>query len=353
MSKRQGKKKNRILLVVIELVIILLLLGGVFVYLKADKVKEGQVIKKEELKLDKEVVEKEVSKGYTNVVLFGLDNRSNGSYAAGNSDVIIIASINNDTQEVKLVSVYRDTYLNLESDIDEDMYNKCNEAYQKGGVTQALRMVDRNLDLDITKYVCFDFNAVAECVDQMGGVEIEITDEEAHLMIGYMEEISEMTGKQSVCPSHGGVYNLDGVQATAYARIRYTAGNDYKRTERQRLVIEKLFEKAKASNISTLNSIVDTMLEYIETNLSVTDILALASKVTDYSIADTTGFPFEKTTTYVGKMDCVVACDLETNVKELHNYLFGNAAYEPSSTVKNISEHIRMQTGLGVEDANQ
>lgn len=315
------RKKRRIVLLIIEIIVLLALLAGAYVYFKVDQVQQGEEIVVEDLGIDEKVEEEVTSLGYTNIALFGLDNRSNGSYSAGNSDVIIIASINNDTQEVKLVSVYRDTYLNLESLEDSSDYGKCNEAYQDGGVNQALRMLDRNLDLDITQYVCFDFNAVAECVDLMGGVEVDVTAEEAKLMIGYMDEIAEMTDKPCEYLPGAGTYNLDGVQATAYARVRYTSGSDYKRTERQRLIIDKLFEKAKTSDLATLNSLVDSMLGYVETNLSTTDILGLASKAASYSIADTTGFPFELTNANVGKQDCVLPCDLVTNVQELHNYL--------------------------------
>ena len=121
-------------------------------------------------------------KGYQTIAMFGLDNRSNGNLSQGRSDVIMLANINNDTKEVKLVSVYRDTYL----DTGDGIFQKCNAAYAKGGPEQAISMLNVNLDLNITDYVTVDFNSIIECVDLLGGVDMEITDDEASLMTGYI-----------------------------------------------------------------------------------------------------------------------------------------------------------------------
>ncbi|MGN0482381.1 MAG: LCP family protein [Lachnospiraceae bacterium] len=349
-DKKKGKKVWKILLLVVEVLVIVGLIVFYFIYSKMDQVQEGQQIDKKELKIDKKVEKEVVSKGYKNIALFGLDNRTNGNFASGNSDVIMIASINEDTHDVKIVSVYRDTYLNLESE-EKERYFKANEAYQIGGPVQALRMIDRNLDLDITQYVSFDFNAVAEVVDLMGGVEVELTDDEALYMTGYITEIAEMSGKSANQLSSGGTYTLDGVQATAYARLRKNE-DDYRRTQRQRLIIEKLFEKAKTMEVTKLNEIADKILSsYVETNLSKTDILDLLKDIASYNLKDTTGFPFDKnTTTLSNSASVVVPCDLISNVQQLHSYMFENQTYTPSDTVKEISDHIVNQTGMTVED---
>jgi len=205
--------------------------------------------------------------------------------------------------------------------------------------------------LNITDYVTVDFNAVVECIDLIGGIEMTITDEEAHFMIGYMEEINKLTGHKSEVPETGGTYVLDGVQATAYARIRYTAGDDYKRTERQRDVITAMAKKAQKSDLATINKVIDTVFDDISTSYSNTDLIALAAQVFDYEITGSAGFPFTKNSVTLGSKGSVVApCTLETNVIELHKFLYGNEEYVPSSTVRANSMKIESDTGYGAND---
>lgn len=335
---KKGKIIKRILLTVLTIVI---LAGAAVIgygYSKLNKVQKGEEVKVEDLQIEPEVIEQEQEQEvtYTNIALLGLDE------ASQNSDVIIIASINNSTNEIKLVSVYRDTYLNLQG--DRDRYFKCNDAYPAGGIKQSLKMLDKNLDLNITKYVYFDFAAVAECVDLLGGVEVTLNAKEALYMRGYIDEIAKLTNKPVKYITEPGTYVLDGVQATAYARVRKDE-SDYKRTERQRLVIEKLFEKVKTSDLATLNSLVDTMLGYVKTNLSTTEILDLASRATSYQMGETIGFPFDKTTMKIEGHDCVIPCDLVSNVEQLHKFLFPDQEFETSDTVIDISKDIVYMTG--------
>ena len=169
-SKRR-KKKGRIIIFAIEIILLLAALAALFVWSKYQKLdRQPDMIGTEDIMnedMDESV--QEVLKGYTNIALFALDNRSNGSFSAGNSDVIMIASINNDTKEVRLVSVYRDTFLNVSGDGSFN-FRKANYAYNKGGAEEAVRMLNRNLDLDIQDYVVVDFQAVTEAVDLLGGV---------------------------------------------------------------------------------------------------------------------------------------------------------------------------------------
>lgn len=353
MTKRQiaaKKRRNRkILLVVIELLVLLILAVVLYVASKMSKIEQDVTFEPENIKVNEDISSEsqEIMAGYTTIALFGLDNRSNGNLSKGNSDVIIIASINNDTHEVKMTSVYRDSYL----DIGGNTYRKCNSAYAKGGAEQAINMLNTNLDLNITDYVTVDFNAVVECVDLLGGVEVTVTDEEAILMYGYMDEINKLTKNNSEYLPGAGTYNMDGVQACAYARIRATAGDDYKRTERQRTVIAAMVSKAQKSDLKTINSLIDTIFGDIKTSFSSTDLIALAAKMFDYKLGETTGFPFVKNTKKLGsKGDCVIPCDLETNVIELHKFLYNEENYEPTETVKSNSQKIIEDTGYYKED---
>jgi len=297
---------------------------------------------------------KQVLSGYTNIALFGLDNRSNGDFSTGRSDTLMIASINNDTKQVRLVSVYRDTFLNM----SDNTYTKANAAYSEGGPQQAMQMLNMNLDLDIKNYVAVDFNAVVDAVDLLGGVQITLTNEEVKVMNGqtghedYIAEIEQVTGKKSTHLKQGGTYNLDGVQATAYARIRYTAGDDYKRAERQRTVLTQLITKAKQADLPTLNKLINAMFSKISTSYSNTEILSLVAAMKDYDLVDTSGFPYNKNTKDMsGSGSSVIPCDLMTNVKMLHQQLFSDERYTPSNTVQAISKKITALSGYTANDA--
>ena len=331
MSKK--KQKAKIILVVVELFIMLVLAVILYGVSKLNRIDRpgNNLMNQVEVNEDIEQEVLEVTEGFKTIALFGLDNRSNGNLSSGNSDVIIIATIDNETQEVKMCSVYRDTYL----DTGGGKFRKCNAAFAKGGPQAAITMLNKNLDLNISDYVTVDFNAVVECIDLLGGVELTITDEEAHYMIGYVKELNELTGNKSQVPEAGGTYVLDGVQAAAYARIRYTAGNDYKRAERRRTVIAKMVEKVQQSDLKTLNSMIDVMFDDIETSFSNKDLIALAAKIFEYELSGSVGFPFVKKEVELGSKGQIVAPDtLESNVKELHKFLYNNEEYVPSSTVR-------------------
>ncbi|MFV0465068.1 MAG: LCP family protein [Lachnospiraceae bacterium] len=353
-TKRRGKKKSnkKIIIFIIELIVLLALVLGLYIFMTLDKVdSSGEEFTTEEVNIDLSSETKEVLSGYTNIALFGLDNRSTGNYDGGNSDSIMIVSINNDTKEVKIVSVYRDTYMNVK----DDTYNKINSAYSYGGAKTAVAALNKNLNLDITNYVSVDFSALVDAVDLLGGIELELTAEEIEIMNdNYIDEINQVTGKNSqMLDEVSGTYTVDGVQALAYCRIRYTAGDDFKRTERQRTVLTKMIEKAKGSSLTTISEFINTMFDEISTNYTAADMISLAKNVMDYSIEETQGWPFALTTgTFGSKGSLVVPCDLETNVQDLHKYLFGNTN-DISSTVSKISEEIVNYTGCTVDSATR
>ncbi len=350
MSRKRKKKKNKIILFAVEIFVLAVLLVGLFVYSKLNKVDSTGEIGKEDVNIELDSETAEVLEGYTNIALFGLDNRDTGRYDGGNSDCIMIASINNDTKKVKLISVYRDTFLNVK----EETYNKINSAYSYGGPKGAIAALNRNLNLDIVNYVAVDFGALVEAIDLLDGIELTLTDQEVQIMNdNYIDEINQVTGKSSGRLSGGGTYRVDGVQALAYCRIRHTAGDDFKRTERQRLVLTKMIEKAKGSSIATVGSMINSMIDEISTSYTSKGLLELASSVMDYELEDTHGWPFELCTgNYGSKGSLVVPTDLETNVKELHEYLF-DEKNNVSSTVSGISDYIVNYTGCTTDVATR
>ena len=334
--KGKRKKKHRKLIFAIEIIVLLVLALGLFgaaqlgrmgrIHLKDIVVNNGLTSKK----------------GYRNLALFGVDSRDGELDGGTNSDTIMVCSINQKTGEIRLVSVYRDTYL----DVNEGSYSKANSAYAGGGPERAINMLNKNLDLDITDFATVDFSAVIEAVDLLGGIDIELTDEEVKWLNAYLVETSQVTGVSYENVQSSGIQHLSGIQAMAYCRIRYTEGWDYKRTERQRLVLEKIFEGAKSQGVTTLASMIGTMMPYIKTSLSNTEIIALAADIGKYTIADTQGFPYDQVAADVDAGDCVVPVNLAANVKQLHEYLFGDTDYTVSDTVQQISNQIINNTGI-------
>jgi len=359
--KKKGKK---ILLFVGEILLLLILVGALWAVEKAQKIQYVE-IKPEDVYIN-EPVRNEIAqgttsmKGYRNIALFGVDSRTKELDKNTRTDVIMVASINLDTKEVKLVSVYRDTWLNMTT----DKYSKANAAYAYGGAKQAIGMLNMNLDLDITDFVTVGFDAVIDVVDAIGGVEIDVkSDEIDHLnnyqisMVGKVvglnakgEEMYEaVPGVEYTPVEHAGLQTLNGLQATAYSRIRYTAGGDGARTERQRRVLELIARKAMTMKPDTLNKIVDKVFGEISTSLTMSEIMELLSGIASYKIGDTAGFPFNdhvEMAGRVGKASVVVPIDLTKNVILLHEFLFDESDYTPTDTVKQCSQKIASDTGI-------
>lgn len=343
-TSRRKRQRRKIIIVVVIVLLALIMIPIAFSWSKYEKMGKV-VINDKDVKINELSPETEkVMKDYENIALFGLDNRDMGSLERGNSDTIIVVSINKDSGEIKMASVYRDTYL----DIDENKFRKANAAYANGGPKQAIDMLNKNLDLNITDYVSVDFSALVEAVDLLGGIDIDkLEPDEAKWLNAYVTDTVENTGYEEYVPpvSAGENVHLNGIQATAYARIRYV-GLDYGRTERQRTVITKMFEKAKQCDLLTLNKMMDQMLPQISTSLSPTELLSLASGVAKYHMGENTGFPFDKESGDVGSLgDMVIPLDLESNVIKLHQFLYSNEEYTPSQTVKDLSATIHANTG--------
>lgn len=350
------RKKSKKILFILEIVVLLLFIGGLFVYgqisAKLDKID----IQETDL-ADQDIVTNDQAPqmtGYTTYALFGLDHRSkNEKLNTENSDTIIIASINNDTKAVKLVSVYRDTLLNVK----DDTYSKANSAYALGGPTNAVSMLNTNLDLNITDYVAIDFNALVTVVDCLGGLDIPLSYAEIVHMNNYCVETSEETGK-SYTPVElpdpkpedeeaiVDTYHLNGVQATSYCRIRYTASLDMGRTERQRRVIQMIVDKVKKAGLSTIFDIMDQVFPMVKTSVSKTEILKMIPAMIGYSIDETTGFPNDYKFAQV-KGSVIVPTTLESNVLKIHQFLYGDASYTPTQDVLNRSAQITNIAGGG------
>jgi LCP family protein required for cell wall assembly len=308
--------------------------------------KSGKVdLKENDIIINDTVKEAEETtmKGYRNIALFGVDSTTGALTKNTRSDTIMIASINQDTGDCKLVSVYRDTYLNLSN----DSYNKCNAAYAKGGPEQAINMLNMNLDLNITDFVTVGFAGLTDTIDALGGVYIDVDDAEISHLNNYQLCIAEDLKRSYTPVTSTGYQLLDGLQATGYCRIRYTAGDDFKRAERQREVLSAVADQAKKASLTTLTETANSVFSEVYTSLDLSEIVELLGDIGSYNISETAGFPEESmraTGTIGSKGSCVIPTNLEENVKWLHEFLFDADDYEPSDTVKTCSEKIYEDT---------
>lgn len=395
--KKGRKKKLKVTLLVIEtiLIVLALIVGGIGVYyttasderkiqIRNNLIKElsgcsmvrnillsseqkdyDENVKDSDYDEDKVDVNEGVKKkltGYTNIALFGIDAREDEFDSDTHSDSILVVSINNDTGVVKLVSLYRDTMLRIRKRNGELKYGKANQAFFLGGAEGAVSMLNTNLDLDISDYVVVNFSGLTEIIDALGGIDVNITDDEQFYINGYLVETRKITGMDSPDVTESGNVHLNGLQATAYCRIRYTsffdeAGNEYRddlgRTARQRYVLTKLVDKAKAAGSDKLIKIAKMILNsnteektFIKTSMDFDEIMDLIPIAIDFTLSDTTGFPFTLAMPKIDGESMVVAEGLSYNVEKLHKYLFEKESYTASAEVDKISDYISDYTGV-------
>lgn len=344
--KKKKKKKKALKVFIIILVVLLILVLGVgvagylFINSKLSLI-QTETIDTTAVGIDSDVAE--YLKGYRNIALLGIDSRAD-DYSPGNrSDCIIIASLNEKTNEVKLTSVYRDTYVYV-TERGSKKLDKITHAYAYGGAQNTLKSLNEALDLNITEYVTVNFDAVIAAVDALGGITINIDSSELKYINDYIDATSNSSGVSSSHITKTGSQTIDGVQAVAYSRIRYTAGGDYKRTERMRDVISAMLAKAKTLSLGQLNSFANTILPRISTNITSGEILGLVPSLASINVSNSQGWPYEvkgiTLNAWYG-----VPVTLESNVVQLHKDLFGQEDYQVSDTVKEMSDAIINKTG--------
>ena len=359
-KSKKGKQNVKIIIFLVEIIIILAMLLVVWkVFETTDKsegphmvtIEESDIIinseVKENLDDDQSTVGQSKSNGYWNIALFGVDAVTTDQLFKGSrSDTIMIASVNMETGEIKLVSVYRDTYLNK----GNDKYGKCNSAYAANGAKQAMSMLNLNMDLAITDFVTVGYKAVKECVDGLGGVWIEVDSSELEHINNYQLSIvrdTDIPKSEYVPVTDTGYQKLNGLQAAAYCRIRYTKGDDFMRTARQREVVKAMVEQAKGMSLTELTDLLPTVLQHVYTSVDETDMVELLKNISKYTIVDEGGFPKEElraTDTIGSNGSCVIPIDLEKNVIWLHEFLFDEEDYAVSSAVKECSKKIKADT---------
>lgn len=341
-SKKVDIKTIVAMFLVELLTIVVILFAGRIV--RMSKMTQQVRFNKKEVKntnIDSVTVEK--MKGYLTVALFGLDNRDD-SVSSGNADVNKIVHLNLETGELKIISVYRDLYLSI---TNGNSYGKLNAAYSRGGPQNSVKVLNKNLDLDISSYFSFNWKAVADVIDLLGGVDVEVTKSEMKYFNAFIHETCVSTGIAAKNPAvfyvkQSGLQHLYGVQAVAYARLRLT-DNDIKRTERQNTIMSLCLEKAKQLEPSKLVYIAEYILPQISYEFDMSKAVSLASTVKGIKLSESYGFP---TLQNIKMMDmgsngsCLVPNSLESAVKKLHNYMYDTEDYTPSSAVRSYSNRI-------------
>ncbi len=287
-------------------------------------------------------IQKEL-RDYRTIMIFGVDSRDNSTLQSGTlADSNIICAINKSTGDVKLLSIYRDTY--VETTGGEHM--KLTEVYSKYGAEEQLSTINKNFDMNVTEYVTVNWRAVALTIDKLGGIDLDMSSAECEGINKYINEVIKSTGIESSKVSvEDGTQHVDGIQAVTYCRLRKGLGDDYKRTERQRTVIGKTLSKAKQAGIPTVINVCNEVFPGISSSLSLPEVLTLAGGMGKYDIADSSGFPFESEAPNTGR-NFLYPVTLASNVTELHAYLYENTDYAPSETVRALSEAVAEESGF-------
>ena len=280
---------------------------------------------------------KKSAKDYRTIMLFGVDSRDNTTLQSGVlSDSNIVVAIHKRTGAVKLLSIYRDTY--VETTTGDHL--KLTEVYSKYGAKEQLQTINRNFDMNVSEYVTVNWKAVADTINKLGGIDLDLSEDECRGINKYIDEVMESTGLSS---SHidvdDGVQHVDGVQAVTYCRLRKGLGDDYRRTERQRTVIAKTFARARSAGIPAVMKICEEIFPGISSSLSLTEVMTLAAGLGRFEIIESAGFPFDQATQDGGRY-YLFPVTLSSNAKELHEYLYGDTEYTPSATVQGISQAV-------------
>lgn len=365
-SRKYKKMRRRKIIFGIEITVLLILSGILFIYawinrsmdkMNQDTLDSSQIQINSEVKANTDLSQ---MSGTQVIALVGVDARGvKGSELAEsmNSDTIILCCIDHDKQEIRMVSIMRDTWMNMAKYTDEYYeFDKANSAYNRGGPESMLSMLNTNLDLALTDYVTVNFKALADAIDVLGGLDIEMTNAECVHANNYNREVSEAQGveyeaipyDEDLGDDYSEVRHVSGALATSYARIRYGGGDDAKRTSRQRIVINLMVQKLK-QNPTKIPEILDKVMGNVSTSLTKNEILELGMHAVTYTMGTSYAYPFqlcygENVVNALGE-DVVIPVTLEFNVRELHEYLYPGLSYEPSAAVTEYSDYIARKSG--------
>ncbi len=337
-KKKSNKKWTKILLIVIVLIIALIVISKVCIDNQINKVNCVE-LNKDEIKVTDGIEQK--LEGYRTIAIMGVDGTSDEMQPERGTDFIVLATINEQNRKVALTTIYRDTYLEITG---QDL-NKISNAYAEGKETLALSTLNENLDLNIKEFVTLNVGAMENIVDAIGGIEVNITDEELQSINGYINEVSRQTGETATYVEKSGSQKLNGMQALAYGRIKFVGSGNYKKAERMVTVLMTVIKQAKKSNVFQINGLADVLLPKLYTNVNRDEVFDLMKKISDYEILNNVGWPYKVKGATVDGVWYLAPTTLESAVKELHEKVYGQTNYEPSNKVKEISGKVIEKTG--------
>lgn len=285
-------------------------------------------------------------KDYKNILLLGVDTRENKESDDDmvRSDAMILVSINTKTNDVTMTSILRDSYLDLE---EEGYHNidKVTHAHAYGGPVNAVRAINRNLDLNVDDFIRVNWRTVAEITDMLGGLEVNVEEHELSELNKYIPNTANTLGMEYTLVENTGLQTLDGVQIATYCRIRKTDGDDA-RADRMREVITAAYSKAKTLKLSELNNVINKGMTMITTSMNSDAMLGMLLNMSAYDFGNKSDrWPYDWDSAMIGGVSYDVPVTLKSNVVKMHAELFEQAAYQPTERVLAISEEIKAEAG--------
>lgn len=349
---KKKKRKKIIIIVIVAVLIVAAVCGAVAYHLYGQMVdKLGKVntvsLDKDDLDIDSQVAKD--LKDYRNILLLGIDTRAGESDDNCRSDASIILSINKKTNDVKLISVVRDSYMDVEEN-GTHVLDKLTHAHAYGGPKDTIRAINRNMDMNISEYVRVNWQTVADVVDSMGGITVNVKDYEISEMNKYIKDTNKSLKGDKTLIKKAGKQKLNGIQAVTYCRIRKVGNGDMERSERMRTVIKGTYSKIKEMKLSELSDMADKTLPEITTNISAKSMTSLMLDFSGYEIKDSQGWPYNWDGATINGVSYDVAITLESNVAKLHEKVFGQKNYDPTDRVKEISKQVAEKSGYYGQD---
>ena len=340
-KQKRARKRKRILALAIEIAVFILLLGMWFVISKYGKLQvhlwgAGDIVTNEGVS----------SNDCKTIAVFGVDSKDGNLDSGTYSDTIMLISIHQKTKEVKVVSVYQ----NLITMQMDGTIHPAKEAYYRGGPQEAVSMLNRNFDLEISGYISVDYAAVVHLIDSLGGLEWTLTEAEAAEMNLHIAETAVLTGTVA-SEVKSGLQILDGVKTLTYLRICKNVGGDINRTGRHAMVVKAVLEKVKKADFTTVNRIMNETFTRISTSFTLKECISIATSGMTCKSVEFKSYAFEyKEETVKGIKNAVIPLGVKENISELHAFLYAEPSYHVTKTVKEIADEIEAFTGYGRAD---
>ncbi|KRU25368.1 cell envelope-related transcriptional attenuator [Clostridium sporogenes] len=313
-----GSKKKKWILSILAVIVLMSVVSALYVYSKLGSVKKVPISKDDkELKIDKKA--ESYGDDVVNIAFFGLDRRKKEE--PSRSDAVMILSLDKKHKKVKLSSIMRDSYV----DIEGHGKTKLNHAYAYGGPELAIKTINSNFKLNIRDFVAVDFYGLENIIDTVGGVEIPVRSDEIKYINSYMQRTAKVENKTVQEVQNPGLQNLNGMQAVAYARIRYTSGGDYERTERQRTILTAIMNKIKKLGPTEFPKVVSVLLPNVESSLSSTEIMKMGTSAFALGIDNVEQQRFPLDNYCEGKLIegiYYLLFNEEKTIDQMHKYIF-------------------------------